>query len=252
MSQVKSDLDQLPTVAGTLRPQIWLDLVLDANVLKDHIDVRRGLVLAVKGNQVFITQTRPPVCRSMVGRELEASFVVHGFGDPVRWGWMGRIVAQVPDYQPSPDGGETVMAVCLEVLDQGRLTPANLRLHYRVAEGLNGRVAIRKPEVWREGDIMDLSGGGLGLKLPQQVIAVPGARHRLVFCCRLDGATREEVEINCEAEVVRLAPSAPHHRLQAGLRFCELDGAAGRQLQKALNFYMREERKARLRLAECG
>jgi c-di-GMP-binding flagellar brake protein YcgR len=61
-----------------------------------------------------------------------------------------------------------------------------------------------------------------------------------------------QTTINGEAEVVRVTMEEGEQMAKAGLKFLDLDLSATRALQKAINFYMLEEQRARGRPPGLG
>jgi len=226
------------------RPGEPIDLVLSVDLVQDRIDVRPSVVLDRDGDRTLtVAQTSPPTPRSKVGEEIEASFLVRSGADrvPRRWGYQTSLLGLVPASRPSPGGpGE---ALVIGFPREG-LQETSVRLHYRVCPAQKHGIGLRFPlDQEAVCYLIDISLGGLLLSMESGGPLERGQRVSLILDLK-------EGSLPLTAEVVRTFEKEGSKLLYAGFRFLDLDPAAGRMIQEAVNLIMRDELKSRSRMGE--
>ncbi|MGL4208051.1 MAG: PilZ domain-containing protein [Candidatus Adiutrix sp.] len=234
-----------------LRPQSKLDLIFDIDLINDFIDVRSAAVLELCPNHILLTQTDPPVLKSMVGRPMEATFVGRDpiSSDILRWGWHGQVVDFVRDYRLNEQSDETIQAVAISYPTSGNLTETNARMDYRLSIGMGKKITIQTHPSFGRATLFDFSAGGVLIGIPTPPQAKVGMRLWFTLFLPFQSDSGQQTTINGEAEVVRVVYEPGDPQAKIGLRFMDLDLNSTRTLQKAINFYMLEEQRSRSRLA---
>jgi hypothetical protein len=241
---------QIP-IDRLLRPQTKLDLIFDVDLINDFIDVRNASVLDITPNSIIVTQANPPILKSMIGRAMEATFVSR---DPVssqvvRWGWHGQILDVIGNYLLHKDSKDLIQAVALSRPVSGGLTETNARMDYRLSIGGDRKITIQTHPSLGRISLLDFSAGGVLIGIPVPPQAKVGMRLWFTLFFPLQTAPGQQTTINGEAEVVRIVYEPGDREARVGLKFNDLDLNATRALQKAINFYMLEEQRARSRMA---
>jgi hypothetical protein len=227
-------------------------MILNVDLYNDHIDVREGLVLDMDAHMVVVSQTNPPVLRSMVGRSVEATFVTRNplNNMMVRWGWQGQVVNVVNDYRLRLDDqgrkADPAAVVMLSLPATGALTETNVRMDYRLLVNSNEKATIQTHPSFGRVTLLDFSAGGVLLRVPAPPQAELGMK--LWFTLSFAQSPQPQISINGEAEVVRIMYDQGEPTARLGLKFFDLDLNATRTLQKAINFYMLEEQRLRNRM----
>ncbi|MDR1486656.1 MAG: PilZ domain-containing protein [Deltaproteobacteria bacterium] len=229
-----------------LKPNTRIDLILDIDLINDRIDVRNGVVYDITDHNVIISQTDPLMTRSMVGRELQVTFVGYEpiSGEILRWGWNGKIT-KIDKYQLNQT--ETVQAIYLTAPLAGDITETNARMDYRLTIVSNDHISIQTHPSFGRVVLFDFSAGGVLIGVPAPPQATMGMRLWFtLFFPNLQTPGGQTI-INGEAEVVRISYAPGDQMAKIGLKFHELDMKATRALQKAINYYMLEEQRIRNR-----
>lgn len=234
-----------------LRLQTRLDLIFDVDLINDFIDVRSAMVLDITDSRIIITQSDPPVLKSMVGRSLEATFVSRDLvtSEVMRWGWRCQITEFIPRYRLQKDApeSETIQALALSRPAVGALTETNARMDYRISIGTDKKISIQTHPSFGRVHLLDFSAGGVLIAIPKPPQAKVGMRLWFTLFFPLPSASGQQTTINGEAEVVRVTADEDAPQAKVGLKFMDLDLNATRALQKAINFYMLEEQRNRNR-----
>jgi hypothetical protein len=229
-----------------LRPNTRIDLILDIDLINDRIDVRNGVVYDITPQQIIISQTDPLMTRSMVGREIQVTFVGREpiSGEILRWGWNGKIL-KIDSYQLNQN--EVVQAVFLSCPSTGEISQTNARMDYRLTIVSNDRISIQTHPSFGRVVLFDFSAGGVLIGIPAPPQATLGMRLWFTLFFPNFQAPGGQTTINGEAEVVRISYTPGDQMAKLGLKFHELDMVATRALQKAINYYMLEEQRIRNR-----
>ncbi|MDR0354900.1 MAG: PilZ domain-containing protein [Deltaproteobacteria bacterium] len=229
-----------------LRPNTRIDLILDIDLINDRIDVRNGTVYDITEQHVIISQTDPLMTRSMVGREVQVTFVGREpvSGEIVRWGWVGKIT-KIDNYKFNEN--ENVQAVYLSTPALGQINETNARMDYRLTLVSNDHISIQTHPSFGRVVLFDFSAGGVLIGVPTPPQATLGMRLWFTLFFPNFQAQGGQTTINGEAEVVRISYNPGDQMAKLGLKFHELDMNATRALQKAINYYMLEEQRIRNR-----
>lgn len=108
-----------------------VELVLEMDVLKEKIDVRKAIVHDVEGDRYILSQTTPPVRFSDVGKDARVTRLNRKGGQLHRLGFSGTLEEIIHDYPLS--SSKTVLA--LRIRKTSDFESYNLRMHYRVRPG---------------------------------------------------------------------------------------------------------------------
>ncbi len=239
------------SIDKVLKLQTRLDLIFDVDLVNDFIDVRSAMVLDIADDRIIITQSDPPILKSMVGRSLEATFVSRDVvtSEVVRWGWRCKILEFIPSYRlkQSDRQVETMQAISLSLPETGSLNETNARMDYRLTIGADKKITIQTHPSFGRVSLLDFSAGGVLIAVPNPPQAKVGMRLWFTLFFPLPSSVGQQTTINGEAEVVRVIAHDGEAHAQIGLKFMELDLNATRALQKAINFYMMEEQRNRNR-----
>ncbi|MDR1656457.1 MAG: PilZ domain-containing protein [Deltaproteobacteria bacterium] len=229
-----------------LKPNTRIDLILDIDLINDRIDVRNGVVYDISEQHVIISQTDPLMTKSMVGRELQVTFVGREpiSGEILRWGWSGRII-KIDKYKLNDS--ELVQAIYLSVPIAGEINETNARMDYRLNIVSNDHISIQTHPSFGRVVLFDFSAGGVLIGVPAPPQATMGMRLWFTLFFPNFQTPAGQTTINGEAEVVRISYTPGDQMAKLGLKFHELDMNATRALQKAINYYMLEEQRIRNR-----
>ena len=229
-----------------LKPNTRIDLILDIDLINDRIDVRNGVVYDITDHHVIISQTDPVMTRSVIGREIQVTFVGREpiSGEILRWGWSGR-VTKIDKFLLN--NTEAVPAIYLTVPVTGEISETNARMDYRLNIVSNDHISIQTHPSFGRVVLFDFSAGGVLIGVPAPPQATMGMRLWFTLFFPNFQTAGGQTTINGEAEVVRISYAPGDQMAKLGLKFHELDINATRALQKAINYYMLEEQRIRNR-----
>jgi len=252
-----------------LGPGTQVELIFDVNLIKDFIDVRTATVLEMVDDYIIITQASPPVLKSMVGSSPEATFVRRDSvtGEILRWGWRTQIEEIVENYRPKPiddlphddlphdsqpHDEQPMTALIISCPSVGGLTATNARIDYRLNTSDDRKISIQTHPSFGRVSLLDFSAGGALIAIPRPPQATVGMK--LWFTIFFPGLTSDgqPTIVTGEAKVMRVTIEEDEPTARAGLKFLDLDLAASRALQKAINYYMLEEQRSRGRASREG
>jgi len=234
-----------------LRPRTQLELIFDVDLINDFIDVRTSSVLDISEDSVIITQASPPVLKSMLGRSPEATFVRRDpvTGDIIRWGWRTQIKEIIEKYKLRPDDEQAMTALVITTPSVGGLTETNARMDYRLSITDDRQISIQTHPSFGRVSLLDFSAGGVLIAVPKPPQATVGMRLWFTLFFPVLTSSGQQTTINGEAEVIRVTTEEGEQTARVGLKFLDLDLSATRSLQKAINYYMLEEQRNRVRSA---
>lgn len=234
-----------------LRPQNRLDIILDLDELTGRADVRSSMILDITGEQVVVAQTDPPIMKSAIGREVEATMVHHDLitYESSRWGWSAHILGLNNEYRLNPGDLDSIQAavVFLSLPPKTGIRKTNIRQPYRMEiVGPVERANLRLDPEPAPVSLINFSAGGLML-----ATSVPPAfslGQELKFYLTFAGdADNDEVSISGQAAVVRLEYDPGDRQARMGVKFQALDAANDRALQRIIQRFMLEEQRRRNR-----
>jgi len=131
-----------------------VELILEMDVLKEKIDVRRAIVHDVEGDRFILSQTNPPVRFSDVGKDARVTRLTRKSDQIHRWGFTGKLEEIIREYPLK--SSQTVLA--LVIRKNSGYESYNLRMHYRVRPGSewSTRITVESRAV----NLIDISIGG--------------------------------------------------------------------------------------------
>jgi len=235
------------SIDQVLQPQTRVDLIFDVDLINDYIDVRSAWVQDVTSRGVIINQATPPIEKSMVGRSLEATFVLRDpvENDVIRWGWWCQVQEVLARYKKTPQDTEAMPAVVLSLPGAGGLIETNARMDYRLSISGEQKISIQTHPSFGQVSLLDFSAGGVLISVPRPPQAKIGMRLWFTLFFPVQATPGKPTTINGEAEVVRVTTNEREAFARVALKFLDLDLNAVRSLQKAINFYILEEQRNR-------
>jgi hypothetical protein len=137
-----------------LVPGSNVELILEMDVLKEKIDVRRAIIHDIEGDRYILSQTTPPVRPSDIGKDARVTRLIRKGDQLHRWGFSGKLEEILREYPLN--GSRTVLALCIRKTSP--FETYNLRMHYRVRPGSewSARIAVDSMPV----NLIDISIGG--------------------------------------------------------------------------------------------
>lgn len=234
-----------------MRIQSRLDIILDIDDLIGRTDMRSSMILDITGEHVVAAQTDPPIMKSAVGREVEATMVHHDLirYESSRWGWSGRILGLNNEYRLNPRDPNSVSAavIFLSLPPKTGLKKTNIRQSYRLEVlGPGERAVLKISPAPASVVLLNFSAGGLMLSAPAPPAFSLGQGFKfwLSFAGDADNA---EASVSGQAVVVRLEYEPGERLVYLGLKFQDMDAASTRVLHKVIQRFMLEEQRRRNR-----
>ncbi len=212
-------------------PGSSVDLILQLDLLKEKIDVRRAIIYDVEGDEYILSQTTPPVRLSDMGKIASVTRLIPKGDGRIRWGFTGRLIDIIRNYRLS--SSLEVLALC--VRKTSRLEAHNLRMHYRVRPGASwsARIEIDLMPV----NLIDVSLGGVLFSHGSGKVFEPGRPVQVTYT----GADRKQHLIR---SVVKRAWSTEGH---TGLEFVAIQFIhMDRELERELGREIMELQRASL------
>jgi hypothetical protein len=154
-----------------IRPGLNIRVVTEVDLLKETIHVGSAVIYDMDGSTLTISQTDPPILKSMLGREIEITYLAREKNELVRFGFPARIKEFVDQYPLNPS--QKVKA--LIVAKEERENPYNLPMFYRVEPTSKSRLAMTVSG--EPVNILDISLGGARLSFPKTFVLDPNSFH---------------------------------------------------------------------------
>jgi len=82
----------------SMGPGYSVDLVLNMDLLKDTIDVRKSIIYDVEGNNFVLSQTTPTIKKYDIGKFVHVTHLKRQGGEYVRHGFSGKLIETIKDY----------------------------------------------------------------------------------------------------------------------------------------------------------
>jgi len=221
-----------------LTPQKNLDLVLTANMIEDKIDVRQTVILDFEGkDKVIISQTSPPILRSMTGREIEATFIAFDRegGERKRFGFRTKILEHRPNYELRAGVFERAVVISYP---QGELKESGVRLHFRINPASEHAIKVSLVGIDSRVNLIDISQGGLQISCGRGTPLQENQNITVVLF--LKGRP-----LRLKGEVRRVFEIEGSRFLFAGIRFVDVESEVAQAIQELTNEIMRSELRAR-------
>ena len=137
-----------------LKPGTNITVVTGIDSVKERIHVHDAVIYDIKGPTITISQTYPPLSRSMVGKEIDITYLVTEENDCVRRGFPAQMKEFTDDYPYNP----TRKVEAIVVVKKGQEDSYNLRMFYRVEPTSRSGLAIAIEG--RPVNALDVSVGG--------------------------------------------------------------------------------------------
>ncbi len=147
-----------------IRPGLNIRVVTAVDLLKETIHVGSAVIYDTDGPTLTISQTDPPILKSMLEREIEITYLTKENGEPVRHGFPARIKEFVDQYQLN----ESHKVKAIVVAPRGEEGPYNLRMFYRVEP--TSRSELSMTVSGEPVSILDISLGGARLSYPKTLV----------------------------------------------------------------------------------
>ena len=138
-----------------LKPGLPISLLFNANLNDEIKDIRSSVIYSILGEKITIAQTDPLISVDQQNDTIMVSFVIQEKGNPVRYGFQGKLANFIEEYQLS--SSKIVPAVI--VLQKTIPEPyKNLRMFYRIQPPNNFGLLLTIFE--QPVSIIDISLGG--------------------------------------------------------------------------------------------
>ncbi len=137
-----------------IAPGSNVELILEMDVLKEKIDVRRAIIHDIEGDLYILSQTTPPVRPSDLGKDARVTRLTRKGDQLHRWGFSGKLEEIIREYPLN--GSRTVLALCIR--KSSPFETYNLRMHYRVRPGSEWSTRIEVDSL--PVNLIDISIGG--------------------------------------------------------------------------------------------
>ncbi len=233
-------------LARILWPQRQIDLIVSVDFIREKIDVRATVIYDVNEPQkrIAIAQTSPPILKSMVGREVEATMLIKQGRDETRKrvGYQTKILDFMPEYKLREGAPEQALAIGFPAKP---LRDTSVRLHYRVYPSKAHEISVTVNGESNQVNLLDLSLGGLLVSYGGRNEYRPGQRLSLVL-------TIQNTAIPIIGEAIRIFDREGSKLLFVGIKFTEIETPSARIIQETVSKIMREDLKSRSGLTGEG
>jgi hypothetical protein len=151
---IREERGVVPSTVMNIAPGSNVELVLEMDVLKEKIDVRRAIIHDIEGDRYILSQTTPLVRPSDLGKVARVTRLTRKGDQLQRWGFSGRLEEIIREYPLI--SSRTVPA--LSIRKTSPFETFNLRMHYRVRPGSewSSRIEVDSMPV----NLIDISLGG--------------------------------------------------------------------------------------------
>lgn len=221
-----------------VKPEGRIDLIVSLDPLKETIDVRPAIVYEMSPDRLILSQTRPPLGRSMMGREIGATFVVvdKPGKKAKRWGYGTKIKDMLSGYQPL---GHLEPTEAFVIDPPGPfLRETDLRFYHRLKILPEYETSIQIPTLGKAVFLIKLSFGGALVSL--QGIAQVSEGQILPFQLSF----HDHSTVTGEAEVRNISWKEHRDCTFVGLRFLPLETCEARHLERMVSRLLRLERES--------
>jgi hypothetical protein len=157
-----------------------VDLVLNMDLLKETIDVRKSLIYDVEGNLFILSQTTPSIKKYDIGIFVRITHLKRQGDQYVRHGFLGKLLEATKEFRLQSN--QLVQALRIKKLSG--IEAHDLRMHYRLRPGVDWPFIFEIAS--QPAKILDVSLGGASFCLdckkdyePNQTIDV--------ICSKMDG-----------------------------------------------------------------
>ncbi|UQZ89361.1 hypothetical protein C4J81_09190 [Deltaproteobacteria bacterium Smac51] len=231
-----------------LRVQTKLDIIFNADLFRDQADVRSTMVLDLTTKMVVVAQTSPPILKSMINKDIEATFVNHDLvtSECTRWGWDSQILGINNEYILDVNNPELppVQVVFLALPSKGALRSTNVRLDYRLVVKEVDKIVVKTNPSSQEVTLVNFSAGGAMISMPGAPQVQSGVKLHVNLTFPWPDKD-SKTTIRSKAEVVRVDYKRGDKDTRLGLQFQEMDMDTNRTFTKIINHYMLAEQRQR-------
>jgi hypothetical protein len=228
--------DLIKKAEDVLTPQARMDLILSRDFLTETIDVRSATIVAANSEKIVLSQTESPIKISLVGEEIEATFLMISLvnGDQVRWGYLTTIQEILANRDPAGRDPSTPAIVIGP--PNHSLKETNLRFHHRLLILPEYQISMDIPALKNPVSLLRISFGGADASLEGQVRIAKGQllAFKLFF--------RDGSNISGDLEVRNIHWQEQSGKTLVGLKFAHLGTMDARHLERMVNRLMRLEK----------
>jgi hypothetical protein len=114
-------------------PGASVDLVLNLDLLKETMEVRRAIIYDVEENSYILSQTFPSLRRSNIGMTFHITHLSRQGDQNIRYGFDGKLIDIIKDYRLH--SSQLVQASIFH--RRSRLYSFDLRMHFRVKPAID-------------------------------------------------------------------------------------------------------------------
>jgi hypothetical protein len=114
-----------------IRPGSGVDCIVNIDLIKETIDVRRAIIYDIEADRYILSQTTPTLKSYNLGKRIFITYLSHQQNQFIRFGFSGRVLDIVRDYPLS--SSQTVHAVIAK--KNSGFDSYDLRMHYRLKPG---------------------------------------------------------------------------------------------------------------------
>ncbi len=229
-------------IARALGPLTSLDLIVSVDFYNEVIDVRSTSIYDLDyEKRIIVAQTNPPILHSMVGQEVEASFVIYDreANRQRRFGFKTPILNVESEYEIRAGVIEPAITIGYP---RGGVRECVVRLFYRVEPTTDSGLSAGVADDPGESHVIDLSLGGMMLSYLGPTEFNQGDA---VVC----DFKFQDQETRIDGEVRRVFEREGSKMVYLGIKFVDMDPETNRLVQTAVNHIMRAELKERSGLA---
>lgn len=138
------------------KPGLQVNIVFTVDVQREATDVRSAVIYDIRGEEVILSQTTPPITSGRhIGKAVSVTYVIGEKTDAVRYGFEGKVVEIIKDYNLFLSN--TAPAIRLRM--RTGFQQYDLRMHYRLKPKLNDlslSLYVQEERV----NLLDISLGG--------------------------------------------------------------------------------------------
>lgn len=161
-------------------PGYSVDLVLNMDLLKETIDVRKSLIYDVEGNQYILSQTTPSIKKYDIGKYIHITHLKRQGDQYVRHGFSGKLIESIKDFQLY----SSQAAQAIRINKISGIEAYDLRMFYRLRPG--AAWPFKFEIAAQPATLLDVSLGGASFSLNSKSHCEP-AQTIDVICSRADG-----------------------------------------------------------------
>jgi hypothetical protein len=157
-----------------------VDLVLNMDLLKETIDVRKSLIYDVEGNLFILSQTTPSIKKYDIGKFVRITHLKRQGDQYVRHGFLGKLLEAIKEFRLQSN--QLVQALRIKKLSG--IEAYDLRMHYRLRPGVDWPFIFEIAS--QPAKILDVSLGGASFCLDCKKDYEPAQTINL-SCSKADG-----------------------------------------------------------------